>query len=65
MPRLIVPSSGGGKKLMRTLRSAGDDVGLGSTDSCPCALSVKPNSKKKNRATTALFDCDSLFSFVI
>jgi hypothetical protein len=50
MPRLIVPSSGGGTKLIRMFRGAG--VGLGDGDSCAAKL---PSNIVTNSADPIFF----------
>jgi len=47
MPRLIVPSSGGGKKVMRTLRAVGEAPASATLDCPPQTEEV--SSKKKKR----------------
>src|SRR5437762_1538141 len=53
MPRLILPSNGGGTKLMRTLRS-GIAVGLGDGDNS-CAGKGWPSSTPSARASKTFF----------
>ena len=56
MPRLIVPSSGGGTKLIRTLRAGGDvgdgeglGVDVGDGDSCADPEQIHARANKMGR----------------
>src|SRR3982074_2051614 len=71
MPRLIVPSSGGGTKLMRTLR-AGEGDGVGDVcgegvvvgDSCAAATVPSSNSATigNRQSAIGIFKCNSASS---
>jgi hypothetical protein len=65
MPRLIVPSSGGGRKLMRTVRVGGVEVGSGVGDSWPRTVSEIVKSKAHIKRVSIALEFSQFSSFVI